>query len=136
MSEDTLVSYVREGVKPFAEFAKHNDSCTVGVPDVSLYIRRRDRNVWLELKSKDDWPARASTKIWWDHYTEQQALWLRTRNGWLLMRIGKQYILLDARMSWLMWEARGWTREELIARAKCVWNLRIPFDDFICEIQS
>lgn len=134
MSEDTLVSYVREGVRPFAEFAKHNDGCTIGVPDVSLYIRKCDRNVWIELKAKDDWPARTSTKIWWDHYTEQQALWLRTRRGWLLMRVGKQYILLNGAMSWAMWTAKGWTKEQLYAHATAVWNARIPFEEFMREI--
>lgn len=134
MSEETLHSYVREGVKPFAEFAKHNDNCTVGVPDCSMFVRATERNVWVELKAKEDWPKREATKVWWDHFTEQQALWLRTRKGWLLMRIGRQYLLLDGGQAWDMWCARGWTQSELMHRARAVWNGRIPFNDFVKEI--
>ena len=120
MSEETFLGLVREKLRHSAYVHKHND-LTEGVSDLSVCFKANGRTVWVELKVKDKWPVKPGTRIWWDHYTEQQALWLRRRRGWLFVRVGKCYALFTGAEAWRMWEAHGYTNVEFLGNAHTTW---------------
>jgi hypothetical protein len=117
MAEVTAVDYVLKGLRKLgAHCVKHND-IAVGIADVSACLN--GVTAWIELKATERWPVRPETRVWWDHYTEEQALFLRKRKGWLLVRVGREYFLFDAPEAWSIWESRGYTRAEM---AECCWR--------------
>lgn len=125
MAEVTAVDYVLKGLRKLgAHCVKHND-INVGIADISVCLD--GKTAWIEMKARDRWPVLAETRVWWDHYTEEQALFLRRRRGWLLARVGREYFLFDAREAWSLWEARGYTRREMEECASHSWTRRINF---------
>lgn len=136
MSEETLVGYTRIGLKRRNEcyVTKHND-LTDGIPDLSVTLRKWGINTWIELKATDAWPAKTATRIWWDHYTEQQALFLRQRMGWLFVRVGKTYALFTGEAAWRMWKDKGWAKMEFLLEAHRVWHNGVVWSEFIDAIR-
>ena len=126
MSETTFLGYVRSGLRGFAYVQKHND-ITEGVPDLSLCFKTNKRNVWMELKATARWPLKDETPVWWEHFTEQQAVWLWQREGWLFVRVWKTYALFTGAEAWRMWQAHGYKRETFLLNAYAVWHNRVKF---------
>jgi len=135
VAEISLVDYVRRGLRRRALAVKHNDLMP-GIADLSLHFPAAGRGGtrWVETKASVAWPARPGTRVWWPHYTEHQALFLRQRQGYLLARIGREYLLFDGDAAWAQWEARGWPREMFRARAQAHWAGRINWLEFEREI--
>lgn len=134
MAEESMIGYVRKGLKRRALVLKHND-INPGIADLSLYFPKWDLTRWVELKALPDWPTRAGTRIWWPHYTESQALFLRQRRGFLLVRCGRRtYALFSGGEAWAMWEARGWPKAEFLRRAARVWPGGIVWAEFEREV--
>jgi hypothetical protein len=126
MSENSFVTYCRKGLSSYGEVQKHND-ITEGISDLSIYLRDADKTVWMELKVIDSAPVKPTTKIFWEHYTEQQALWIRRRKGWLFVRVKwasarASYYLFTGAEAWAMWEAGGYPREKFIECAHSAWH--------------
>ena len=121
MSEETLIVYVRNGLRKWAHVTKHNDGCTTGMSDLSIHFIGARGSVWMELKATHSWPTRPDTRVRWDHYTEEQAVWIRQRKGWLLARVGRSYLLFDALAALELWQANGWTKQQMFAGATLVW---------------
>ena len=125
MAEVTAVDYVLDGLRRLgAHCVKHND-INVGIADISACLEGDTQ--WIEMKATERWPARPHTRIWWDHYTEQQALFLRKREGWLMVRVGRDYMLYEGREAWAIWEARGYTASMMKSRSVAFWPGKIPW---------
>lgn len=67
----------------------------VGAPDVDLAAGQ------IELKWAREWPARESTPLRLDHYTDVQRQWLMDRwnaggGAWLLLQVKTWWLLFDA----------------------------------------
>jgi hypothetical protein len=65
----------------------------VGTPDVNCSLG------WIELKSLDDWPARAETPVKFAHFSPEQRLWITKRCqaggfAWVLLKIAHEWFLL------------------------------------------
>lgn len=76
------------------------DSAGVGTPDVNLCCRGVE--AWVELKHRDEYPAREGTPITLPHFTQQQKDWLRARGeagggAWLVVQVERDYYLFDWR---------------------------------------
>lgn len=59
-----------------------------GTPDVNFI------GGWVELKYREDWPAKEETTVRLDHFTPQQRVWLMRRwynkgASWLCLQISK-----------------------------------------------
>jgi len=69
-----------------------------GTPDVNI-----SNGFWIELKSMERWPVRASTCFRIDHYTPQQRVFLYRR--WRFAP-GTTYLLLEVRSvkQWLLFD--------------------------------
>lgn len=141
MAESSIYDYVREGLQGKAFVHKHNDLAP-GVPDLSVHIHpeyvadKHGRTVWIEAKAASDWPAKEDTKLRFAHYTEHQALWLKRRGGWLLIRVRRNYYLLDGNAAWKFWIRDGMTKEHLGIHATQVWSGGIKFLEFLRVIGS
>jgi hypothetical protein len=127
MSEITAVGYFMNGLKKEwgAHCIKHNDS-TIGIPDISTHLLRHGTQ-WVEVKATMKWPARDATKLHWEHYTEEQALFLKRREGWLFVRVAREYFLFNAQEAWAMWECAGFNKQEFIARSIAHWKMKVDF---------
>jgi hypothetical protein len=90
-----------------------------GTPDVN-YI-----GGWLELKSRDEWPKRASTPVRIEHFTPDQRVWLRRRRHRggdvrMLLKVANDWLLIDGvDAAKHVGEA---TKEELFSIAEKVWE--------------
>lgn len=135
MAESSLVDYVKRGLKRKAFVTKHCD-ISPGIPDLSIYFPKADVFRWVETKASAQWPVRAETRIWWDHYTEQQALWLYQRRGFLFVRVSKSYALFDGKTAWEMWEARGFTKRVFVDSARKVWFGNVSWLEFAEELAT
>lgn len=129
MSEKTLETYFRNGLFKRADLWKHND-VGVGIADFSAYFRASRVTRWIELKAAERWPVKGETRVWWEHYTEHQMLFLRARRGWLFVRIGKDYFLFDWIVAAELWAARGFTRSEMYSRATKWWVRSVAWREF------
>lgn len=136
MSEKTFEAYFRTGMKgrEGAYVTKHHDT-TEGIADFSVHLRKWGLNTWVELKVVTGWPHNEKIKIWWDHYTEHQALFLRQRDGWLFVRVNRSYFLFSAATAWRMWEAKGFTRNEFLTECHRVWHSNVIWLEFIDAIR-
>jgi len=136
MSEAGQRSRVIKALKSLDAFRADPPGVPAGTPDVN-YIEG-----WIELKWLRFWPARETTVVRIEHFTDQQRRWLKRRwelggNAWLLLQIGREWLLfhgLDAhdyvgnltrnglyrcaRMRW----TKGLQNEELVACLKRDWE--------------
>lgn len=128
MAEDTFVAYLCGGLRKAGfHVVKHND-INIGVPDISVYDPVSNQTRWIEVKSKQQYPAKDTTRIWWPHYTEEQALFLRKRNGILAVRIAKDYYMFDATNAWLIFENKGIHESEMAERSMIWWQNKIDWE--------
>lgn len=136
MSEAGLWSTMRQQMganKYWKEATRHEDSISKGIADVS-YVSNGGHHGWIELKKVSQWPARDSTILRIDHYTDDQRIWLKQKGRaggftWLFLQVARDYLLFDhvgcqelgllnrssleerARHVWLKkmdWEMLGW----------------------------
>jgi hypothetical protein len=71
---------------------RHEDKCTLGIPDVSYCYQ--GRSGWIEAKYLPSYPKRKTTSIFIKHFTAEQQLWIKRyiKSGgtiWLFLRIEK-----------------------------------------------
>lgn len=128
--EESLLAYVRARMKRMAHVVKHHDDWTPGISDLSLFLLKERVTRWVELKAEADWPKRTDTPLHLDCYTEAQALFLRTRDGFLLVRVKSAYMLFSAATAWELWESGGWPRHIMLNRAVKVWYRFILWKEF------
>ncbi|CAB4170140.1 hypothetical protein UFOVP1082_5 [uncultured Caudovirales phage] len=127
MSEDTFVGYLGLGFRKMGcHVVKHND-INIGIPDLSVFDQMTKQTKWLEVKNKQEYPAKETTKIWWPHYTEQQALFLRKRNGFLIARIARDYYMFDDVEAWAIFENKGLIKSDLMLKSKIWWRNKIDW---------
>lgn len=122
--ENYFKDYVVKGLtKRFSAcfVTKHND-LNPGVPDLSVFVKETQKNTWMELKAESQFPQRARTRLKLYCYTEEQALFLRQRKGWLFARVKRNYFLFNADQAWACWVEGGFTKAEFSARATAVWH--------------
>jgi hypothetical protein len=93
-----------------------------------VYDKITKQTRWIEVKSKSAYPVKASTRIWWQHYTEEQALFLRKRDGFLAVRVAKDYYLFDAVDAWMIFENKGIHESEMAERSVIWWRNKIDWD--------
>ena len=79
-----------------------------GIPDVNLVTG------WVELKWLREWPARATTIVRLDHYTDTQRQWLLTR--W--QAGGGAWLVLRCRQEWFCWTAPAAQRVGFLTRTE------------------
>jgi len=128
MAEDTFVGYLCTGFRKAGyHVVKHND-INVGVPDISVYDPVSKQTRWIEVKSKQLYPAKPTTRIWWPHYTEEQALFLRKRDGLLAVRVEKDYYLFNASIAWHIFENKGILHEDMAQSSDIWWKNKIDWD--------
>lgn len=130
--ENSLLAYTREGLngkRSACYVTKHND-LSAGIPDLSVTVRATGTNTWIELKATAQWPVKAHTRVFWDHFTEEQALFLRRRGGWLFVRVSRNYFLFTGDVAWELWERKGFTRAEMFAQAHRVWAKYVDWQEF------
>jgi hypothetical protein len=135
MAEVSLKDYVLRGmVGHWDKGVKHADSFTAGIADLSGYIPVRG-NVFVELKALDAWPAKASTRVVFE-LDDLQRDFLWKRRGWLLCRVGREYLLFD-RYAIIDAVDRPWsTRELLMNHVYKVWRNSIDWKEFTKCLKS
>lgn len=128
MAETTLDGYVLNGMKPhWRGGVKHHEEFTLGVADISGYLVGAG-NVWIENKVLDKWPTRPGTMVKLKRYTDEQRLFLVSRRGFLLLRVGREYLLFDSMHAW---QAVGLVNEETLRRyALKIWKGSIEWREF------
>lgn len=77
-------------LKPYDAVAVENPAFP-GTPDVN-YIEG-----WIELKWLRNWPVKRDSIVKFEHYTQQQKLWMRQRH----LKGGKVGLLLQCKKEWL-----------------------------------
>lgn len=102
-----------------------------GMPDVVACLRLSSNDPpvssFIELKHAEEWPKRASTPLHFNHFGEEQVLWLEAwhRAGGLccvLAQVEREYLLIGP---WHASEiAAGMTREAMI-RAALVYSRKV-----------
>jgi hypothetical protein len=129
MSEITAVGYLCKGLERVrkAHCIKHND-LTVGIADVSAHVLHAGTQ-WIEVKATQEWPKREETRIWWPHFTEHQALFLRRREGWLFVRVERDYFLFSAAWSWELWMQKGFPQSRMREVARAHWARSVNFPE-------
>lgn len=99
MAESTMRNALLSAFKQReVDACAHEDLVTVGIPDVSYGAC--NISGWIELKSMDAWPKRATTKVKIKHFTPEQKRWMLKRGiasgyVWLLLRVDQEWLLLD-----------------------------------------
>jgi hypothetical protein len=131
--ENYLQRYTIEGLtKRFSAcfVTKHND-ITPGVPDLSVFVKLTEKNTWIELKAKPQFPQNLEKPVHFDHYTEHQALFLRQRKGWLFIRVKRIYFLFNSEQAWRFWESGGFTKAAMSENATVVWHGAVNWKEFV-----
>lgn len=92
---------------------------------------------WMELKYRKDWPARKTTMVRLDHFTDQQRQWLLQRS-----KAGEEcYLVLQVKNEWFIWNARGaqtvgfQTRQEMNESALAHWMNKPTPEQFVAVIR-
>jgi hypothetical protein len=134
MGERTLVDYVLQGMKPHWRCpVKHSDAYTAGIADLSAYMVGVG-NIVLELKALERWPTRARTVVKFTCYTDEQKRFLWLRQGTLLLRCKRDYLLFAGREA--IYKAGSCGRGELETLATAKWRGRIDWEEFAGVLQQ
>ena len=118
MSElDSMKPRVIKALKKLDAVSVEN-SVGPGTPDIN-YIEG-----WIELKWLRRWPARESTIVHLEHYTNQQKIFAvrrRSKGGqcWLLLLVNGQWLLFDGAVAAM--KINKATAKELFECAHAVW---------------
>ena len=129
MSERTLVDYLLNGMRTrWRKAVKHADAYTAGIADVSAYIEPVG-NVWIECKDLRGWPARPTTPVKVD-MDDLQREFLSERKGWLLLRVGREYLLFDHNMAYWIIDTAHAVKERLTTCCEGRWKGSINWHQF------
>lgn len=132
MSRETnLWRYLKRNMQNRWAACRHEDSVTLGVPDVSYAMH--GTHGWIELKVIDTWPVKEITVVKLDHFTPWQRRWLRDRGErggfcWLLLKVStpRTYLLF----SWDKLPHVGNSdKRTLIKKAIAVWYTNIDWTE-------
>lgn len=131
MPESTLWGYVKRGMGNCWHATRHEDVLNKGVPDVSFGYQ--GINGWIELKSLKAWPKRENTIVRLPKFTMVQRIWLMRRqrsggNCWILLRVGREYLLISAVRAALVGKVPKRTLEHV---AHKVWKGRVDWSEFL-----
>ena len=103
-----------------------------GVPDIAFGIPRL--NGFIELKYRDEWPKKATTKVKVPLRPEQKH-WIKNRqeiagNVWVLFRIADDFFLISGTQALENME-EGWTKDEWYTKYAFsgYWQKRIDFEE-------
>ena len=115
---------------PLARIDRIENALSSGLPDVSACIAGKD--VWLELKYVDKWPARATTKVL-NRYglRPEQINWhirqtVADGNAFILVGIERESYVVD---SAYVREINDWTRKDWETKA-------ITFDQLLKSLKK
>lgn len=95
MNESKFWKQIKDKMTPVLRFMKRIDAAN-GLPDVYL-LTENNQSIWMELKSKPEWPARATTKT--DFGLEaDQSVWLYSYDkkggrSYIYVWIDNEYLL-------------------------------------------
>lgn len=121
MSEESLKDYVLRGMKPhWVKGVKHADAFTAGIADVSGFITGVG-TVWIELKAITDWPKRPATPVNFG-MDELQRAFLWGRQGWLFVRVRREYLLFDYRAAQNEIDLPFTTKARALESATKIWR--------------
>ena len=106
MNESGFWNTLKQGMGRSWDACRHEDACTLGVPDVSygcrapMCINGDGVNGWIELKHVPEWPRRKNTTIKIKHFTTFQKMWLKNRGKqaghcFLFVRIHDDFLLFS-----------------------------------------
>ena len=123
------------------------DTSVTGVQTCALPICTPDLNFciealgeyWIELKSLEDWPKRASTLVKIKHYSKEQKNWLVDRmkaggNVGLLIRVDKDYLLFTHPIP--IFQIGMYTKEMLFNEATKIWWNRVDCNEFVDALEN
>jgi hypothetical protein len=99
-------------LKHFGQAQRIEESLNLGVSDVIYCLRwleEKPRAGWLELKRRQEWPARSTTPVMLPHYTSDQATFLET---WGAAGCGA-FLLAHIQDDYLLWH---WTAARQLQR--------------------
>lgn len=133
MRESALWHYVRKGMVGKWHVSRIESSGGNGVPDVSFGIPRI--NGWIELKYRDEWPKRNTTKVKIPLRPEQKH-WIRARmetagNVWVLFRIDQDFFLVTGWQALDNLNDDGWSKEQWCDKYPFMgyWNKAVDFNE-------
>jgi hypothetical protein len=116
---------------------RHEDVAGVGVADTSFVCGGRHQ--WMELKFRDRWPARATTKVVIESLTPDQVNWLEMKGRaggdvWLLLQVDETVLLYD-------WTAvrrieEGLLRPQLERLARRRWLKILKYRTLAAEFEA
>lgn len=126
MGEISLYSYMKGGMVGRWDLpVKHADAFTEGIADVSAWIPPAG-NVFIELKDIDRWPPRGGAiKV---DLTEEQALFLRKRRGWVFFRVAREYLLISHENLSALDGTHG--KDIVVAAARIIWRRSVDWKRF------
>ena len=134
--EKTLKKYIVNLLKHFGDIQRHEDKYESGIPDLSFGIF--GINGWIELKHKKAWPKRATTKVKFNHFTNKQRTWLKTRGQagghcFVIIQISTNYLLF----CWRDIDSIGnLTREKMLEKAAFHWRKKSPVPNYDIAAQK
>jgi len=130
MSERDMRSRVVGALRTLDAISVENPAYP-GTPDVN-YVEG-----WVELKWLRDWPSKAETPVAFDHFTQQQKVWLIKRSR----ARGRVSLLICCKKEWLLFSPEvavkfvgRATRQELIGVAQRYWPAGLNEKELIDEL--
>lgn len=139
MSEKNFWQYLRRKMKQSGwHVSRHEDSVTLGIPDISFGID--GIGGWIELKYLKNWPKQKNTKVKIHHLTMLQCKWLYSRgltsgNCWIFVQIEKDYLLYPWNQAYCLRNG-DWTKAEMFENAYGHWKNKLNIDEFIIILKS
>jgi hypothetical protein len=134
MSERTLIDYMIGGMGTRWRWpVKHADPYTPGIADMSGFVVGVG-NVFIEAKALDRWPARDGTIVKLTRYTDDQRYFLINRNGFLLLRVVRDYLLFYGAGALL--KAGNVTKGELFDLALGFWKGSVDWNELVKMIKE
>jgi hypothetical protein len=126
-TESALWTYLKRGMGKTWSACRHEDTASVGVPDVSYACG--GHHGWIELKVVHKWPR--TGVVLGKKLTAIQRRWLKERGEhgqggtWLMLKIETDYVLIDA--SFITTDAAGQalTRSNAKRFADAFWEKEI-----------
>jgi hypothetical protein len=102
--ESSLWRLFHKHLRRHGDFQRIENLVGVGMPDVNGVLFSTKREVWIELKQIERWPARATTPLRIAHYTQEQRDWIAHRGK----IAGNVYMLVGIASSPRVWLLYDW----------------------------
>jgi hypothetical protein len=115
---------------PLARIDRIESSLSSGIPDVSACIAGRD--LWIELKFVESWPARATTRVLSRYGLNAEQINWHIREhvaggmSFIMVGVGRESLVVDGER---VREINDWTRADWEQHA-------ITLDEFIKQLQK